>query len=132
MGHYSWPVTAIPYIPKGDKNSRVQIILPYIESGLVWLPTESKNEDRFMPFADEFVESVSSFPNAESRDLVDTMTQALSYIRDHAHLRHPKDKYEDEIVQPRKKLYLSNFVAEAPKSKNKFLSRLYLAPNPKV
>lgn len=83
----------------------MQIILPYIESGLVWLPTESKNEDRLLPFADEFVESVSSFPNAESRDLVDTMTQALSYIRDHAHLRHPKDKYEDEIVQPRKKFY---------------------------
>jgi predicted phage terminase large subunit-like protein len=99
-------IRAIPYIPKGDKNSRVQIILPYIESGLVWLPTESKNEDRLLPFADEFVESVSSFPNAESRDLVDTMTQALSYIRDHAHLRHPKDKYEDEIVQqPRRPLY---------------------------
>lgn len=99
-------IRAIPYIPKGDKNSRVQIVLPYIESGLVWLPTESKNEDRLLPFADEFVESVSSFPNAESRDLVDTMTQALSYIRDHAHLRHPKDKYEDEIVQqPRRPLY---------------------------
>lgn len=98
-------IRAIPYMPKGDKNSRVQIVLPFIESGLVWLPTESKNEDRLMSFADEFVESVSSFPNAESRDLVDTMTQALSYIRDHVHLRHPKDKYEDEIVQPRKKLY---------------------------
>ena len=58
-----------------------------------------------MPFADEFIEAVSSFPNTESRDLVDTMTQALSYIRDHVHLRHPKDEYEKEIEQPRKKLY---------------------------
>ena len=98
-------IPAIPYIPKGDKNSRVQIVLPYIESGLVWLPTEPKNEDRLMPFADEFIEAVSSFPNTESRDLVDTMTQALSYIRDHVHLRHPKDEYEKEIEQPRKKLY---------------------------
>ena len=99
-------VPAIGYIPKGDKNSRVQIISPYIESGLVWLPTESKNADKLMSFADEFVESVSSFPNAESRDLVDTMTQALSYIRDNAHLRNPKDEYEDEVEQPnRKRLY---------------------------
>lgn len=98
-------IPAIPYIPKGDKNSRVQIVLPYIESGLVWLPTEPKNEDRLMPFADEFLEAVSSFPNAESRDLVDTMTQALSHIRDHVHLRHPKDEYEEEVVKTRKKLY---------------------------
>jgi predicted phage terminase large subunit-like protein len=98
-------IPAIPYLPKGDKNSRVQRILPYLESGLVWLPTEQKNKDFLLPFADEFVESVSSFPNAESRDLVDTMTQALSYTRDHIHLRHPKDKYEEEVVKPRKKLY---------------------------
>ena len=72
----------------------------------MWLYTEYKYDYTMILFADEFVESVSSFPNAESRDLVDTMTQALSYIRDHAHLRHPKDKYEDEIVQqPRRPLY---------------------------
>jgi predicted phage terminase large subunit-like protein len=98
-------IPAIGYIPKGDKNSRVQRVLPYIESGLVWLPTESKNTDKLLSFADEFVEAVSSFPNAESRDLVDTMTQALSYIRDNAHLRNPKDEYEDEIVQQPTKLY---------------------------
>ena len=96
-------IPAIGYVPKGDKNSRVQRVLPYIESGLVWLPTESKNTDKLLSFADEFVEAISNFPNAESRDLVDTMTQALSYIRDHAHLRHPKDEYEDEIVQPRRR-----------------------------
>ena len=89
-------VPAIGYQPKGDKTSRVQRVAPSIECGLVYLPTEEKNRDKLVPFADEFLESVITFPNSESRDLVDTMTQALSYLKDNDCLPHSFDEREKE------------------------------------
>ena len=69
----------------GDKTMRVRLITPLLESRKVWmpgLPLIDKDSgkyyyDRLRPFADEFVEQCANFPKAESRDLVDTMTQAL-------------------------------------------------------
>lgn len=69
----------------GDKTMRVRLITPLLESKKVWMPglpliskdTGKYYYDRFRGFADEFVEQCASFPKAESRDLVDTMTQAL-------------------------------------------------------
>jgi predicted phage terminase large subunit-like protein len=98
-------VPAIGYIPKGDKTSRVQRVAASIECGLIYLPTEEKNKDRLLPFADEFLESVITFPNAESRDLVDTMTQVLSYLKDRDCLIHPTDEKEEEIYRKPRKLY---------------------------
>jgi len=89
-------VPAIGYQPKGDKTSRVQRVAASIECGLVYLPTEEKSKDKLVPFADEFLESVITFPNSDSRDLVDTMTQALSYLKDNDILPHPSDEREKE------------------------------------
>jgi phage terminase large subunit-like protein len=69
----------------GDKTMRVRLITPLLESKKVWVPAlplfdagSSKYVyTRLRPFADEFVEHCGNFPKAESRDLVDTMTQAL-------------------------------------------------------
>jgi phage terminase large subunit-like protein len=69
----------------GDKSMRVRLITPLLESKKVWAPglplidkrTGKYSYDRFRPFADEFVEQCGNFPKSESRDLVDTMTQAL-------------------------------------------------------
>ena len=99
-------IPAIGYDPKGDKTSRVQRVSAFIECGLVYLPTEDKNQDKLLPFADEFLESVITFPNAESRDLVDTMTQALSYLKDNDALMHKTDApEEDEPVIKTRRLY---------------------------
>jgi len=89
-------IPAIGYQPKGDKTNRVQRVSASIECGLVYLPTEEKNKDKLVPFADEFLESVITFPNSDSRDLVDTMTQALSYLKDHDILPHSSDDREKE------------------------------------
>jgi predicted phage terminase large subunit-like protein len=89
-------VPATPYTPKGDKTSRVQRVAASIECGLIYLPTEEKDHDRLLPFADEFLESVITFPNSEARDLVDTMTQALSYLKDNDCLSHPTDEKDEE------------------------------------
>lgn len=62
----------------GDKTMRVRLVTPLLESGRVWVPgAPLSNYERLRPYADEFVEQCASFPKAESRDLVDTMTQAL-------------------------------------------------------
>jgi predicted phage terminase large subunit-like protein len=89
-------VPATPYTPRGDKTSRVQRVTASIECGLVYLPTEEKDHDRLLPFADEFLESVITFPNSDARDLVDTMTQTLSYLKDNNCLSHPTDEKDDE------------------------------------
>lgn len=87
-------IRAIPFVPNkyGDKIQRVRLITPLIEGGRVWLPAKPPSYDKLLPFADEFIESVACFPNAESRDLVDTMTQALLKLKDGQFLRHPKDE----------------------------------------
>lgn len=69
----------------GDKTMRVRLVTPLLESGKVYvpgLPLIDKNTgkyyyDRPRPFAQEFIEQAANFPKGESRDLVDTMTQAL-------------------------------------------------------
>jgi predicted phage terminase large subunit-like protein len=99
-------VPAIGYTPKGDKTSRVQRVSAFIECGLVYLPTENNNQEKLQPFADEFLESVITFPNAESRDLVDTMTQVLSYLKDNDVLMHKTDIIEeDEPIIKNKRFY---------------------------
>jgi hypothetical protein len=67
---------------------------------------EDNNQEKLQPFADEFLESVITFPNAESRDLVDTMTQVLSYLKDNDVLMHKTDIIEeDEPIIKNKRFY---------------------------
>ena len=98
-------IPAQGYEPKGDKHSRVQRISHFIENGLIWLPTNSKYKDKLLPWADEFVESVASFPNADSRDLVDSMTQSFSFLRDCHRLGHSKNPKPVQIHQQPRKVY---------------------------
>ena len=87
-------IRAIPFVPNkyGDKIQRVRLITPLIEGGRVWVPAKPPNYDKLLPFADTFLESVACFPNAESRDLVDTMTQALLKLKEGKFLLNPKDE----------------------------------------
>lgn len=98
-------IPALGYQPKGDKESRVQRIAHLIENGLIWLPTNMKDKDKLEPWADEFLEAVASFPNAESRDLVDSMTQAFSKLRDSNMLSHSKNPKENDRYHKPKILY---------------------------
>ena len=84
-------IYATPFVPNkyGDKIQRVRLVTPLIESGVVWLPTKN---DKLVDFANEFVTAISYFPNTDSRDLVDTMTQALIKLKDSHMINHPKDE----------------------------------------
>lgn len=59
----------------GDKVQRVHLATPWIESGKVWVVGDENN--KLVKDHEMMVENASLFPNAESRDLVDTMTQAI-------------------------------------------------------
>jgi predicted phage terminase large subunit-like protein len=100
-------IRAIPFVPNkyGDKIQRVRLITPLIEGGRVWLPARAPKYDTLLPYADEFLESVACFPNAESRDLVDTMAQALLKLKDGKFVLNPKDERPTQLSVREIKVY---------------------------
>lgn len=73
--HTLMPVIAIE--PDGDKISRANDVSPLIEAGRVFLPEQA-------PWLVDFESEVGSFPLAPNDDQVDSVTQALRWMRDHA------------------------------------------------
>lgn len=63
----------IPVDPKGGKEARVNAVSPAIESGHVFLPEGA-------PWVQDFVNQFSAFPAGSHDDMVDSATQALSYM----------------------------------------------------
>ncbi len=63
----------IPVTPKGGKEARVNAVAPAIESGHVYLPEGEA-------WAADFVDQFTAFPAGKHDDMVDSATQALSYL----------------------------------------------------
>ncbi len=97
-------IKAFPIIPpkNADKKLRVHFITELIEGGLVWLPARGPAFDSLLPFADEFLELAACFPNLESNDVIDTMSQALTKLKRGMFLYNPRD--ERPYVRPQKDL----------------------------
>lgn len=74
----------------GDKMQRVRMITHLIEGGRVWLPTRLDGEN-FKGYAKLLLDQCLLFPNAESRDIVDTLTQALLRLQYSGWIAHPED-----------------------------------------
>lgn len=67
-------VVIIPYKnPSGDKVTRANLVTPFIESGLVYLPKQST-------WLDEFTLECSQFPNNTHDDQVDALCIALDTL----------------------------------------------------
>lgn len=71
--------------PKGGKVARVNAVSPAIESGHVYLP-------RGEPWVSAFVDQFTAFPAGKHDDMVDSATQALSYLL-HASGEVPEVRY---------------------------------------
>nr|QSL79782.1 MAG: terminase large subunit [Caudoviricetes sp.] len=80
-----------------DKFVRINSVTDLFRSGKVWAP-----ETRW---ADELIEEMARFPNAEHDDLTDSATQALIRFRQGGFLRLDSDEQEDEVGFRRKKSY---------------------------
>lgn len=66
------PIKAIR--PEGDKVTRLNLLTGIIESGHVILPPEA-------PWIDDFILEITRFPRAKHDDQVDSLTQALAWMR---------------------------------------------------
>ncbi len=64
----------IPVNPRGGKIARVNAVAPAIEAGHVFLPRQS-------PWVEAFVDQWTAFPAAAHDDMVDSTSQALSYLQ---------------------------------------------------
>lgn len=72
--------TALPVIPiepEGDKVTRASVESPQIESGRVWLPEAAE-------WMLDYEMEVGRFPLSKHKDMVDSTSQALRWIREHA------------------------------------------------
>jgi predicted phage terminase large subunit-like protein len=58
-----------------DKLTRAHAVTPIIEAGRVYLPEKA-------PWLEAFLDETAAFPNAPFDDTVDSVTQALNYMRE--------------------------------------------------
>lgn len=65
----------MPYKPERDKVFRLQATTPYFQSGRIWIP-DGKN------YTEDLVDEVVAFPKAPNDDYVDTVSQAVLWLRD--------------------------------------------------
>lgn len=65
----------------GDKVGRCRIASELMENGLVWLPTESPNHEFYTQESEMFLEAAVNFPNDESNDIIDSMSQAFIRLK---------------------------------------------------
>ncbi len=80
----------------GNKLHRAGIASSLVQGGRVWLPGRAPNYVKLRPFAQTFLDSCLLFPNAESNDFVDTMSQAFIRIRQGGYVGHPQDPMRQE------------------------------------
>ena len=95
-------IPALGFSPGGrgggrDKVSRMHMVAPLFEAGLVWAP-EGKS------FSEDVIEEVVSFPNGDHDDFCDSMTLALMRFRQGGFVALEGEDAGDDII-PRKREY---------------------------
>lgn len=75
----------------GSKKARARLMSPMIEGGRVWVPAAPPDFSRLRPQADQLVEACALFPNGESADIVDSMSQAVIRLTESGSITHPDD-----------------------------------------
>lgn len=97
-------IAAIPFVPNkyGDKTLRAQLVAPIVESGLIWLRAHPPSFTELTMESQEFLDFAAKFPKADSRDVIDTMTQAFIYLKQGVTLKMMQDEEEDvrSITKP--------------------------------
>jgi predicted phage terminase large subunit-like protein len=62
-----------PIDPDGDKVARMHSVVPLFSGGLIFAPDRA--------YAQMVIDDVSNFPKGKSRDIADTVSQALRWLR---------------------------------------------------
>ncbi|GAO98963.1 terminase-like family protein [Caedimonas varicaedens] len=97
-------IAPTPYHPKkhGDKIRRAHLVSPLIEDGRVWLPAQPPHYTTLLPFAQELEHYAILFPRSDSRDVIDTLTQALIHLRNGFNIGLKEDQEDDDPLPPTK------------------------------
>lgn len=77
--------------PLGDKLQRVRLISHIIEAGRIWVPSRAPDYKSLLSYANTFVEICAMFPNSDSTDIVDTLTQVIHRTLRGGDISHPTD-----------------------------------------
>jgi len=94
-------VYAMPINPdkRGDKISRIRLVTPIIEAGRIWLPGKAPRYETWRDWCQPFMSEALAFPNAATRDTVDTMSQALDHLQTFGYSWHPDDPAPIEVLR---------------------------------
>ena len=93
-------IPALGFSPgKGkDKITRMHMVAPLFEAGVVWAPEDKK-------FANEVIEEVVSFPNGDYDDFCDSMTLALMRFRQGGFVSLDGEDDEEDTYRPKREYY---------------------------
>lgn len=92
----------VPISPMGGKEARVNAVSPAIESGHVYLP-------RGEEWVEAFVEQFTAFPVGKNDDMVDSATQAISYLLHVSGERDTHEQRQEDETQALFDAYLYNY-----------------------
>lgn len=83
-----------------DKVARAHVCTPIFHAGRIWAPEKR--------WADDVMEECAQFPFGAHDDYVDTVTQAVFWLKDGTWVVHPDDDYDESDSEPsnkRRKFY---------------------------
>jgi predicted phage terminase large subunit-like protein len=99
------PVQGFDPSKYGDKIMRVRMVTPMLSSGVVYLPAKPPTYEKLWSYAEKFSELCAVFPNSDSRDVVDTMTQVLLRLMFTDNIFNPSDPREERYRDENRKFY---------------------------
>lgn len=76
----------------GDKNQRISLASSLIREGLINVPMMPPDFKRYRRISQTLIDMCKTFPNVESRDVVDCLSQLILYLMNSGILKHPFDK----------------------------------------
>ena len=77
---------------------RARSISALVEAGRVWLPAKPPKYEKLRNYAQTFLDLCLKFPNDESNDVVDSMSQALIKIRQDGWVNMPLDYIPEPTI----------------------------------
>jgi predicted phage terminase large subunit-like protein len=87
---------ALPYNPgTADKVNRAHQAAPILEMGCLWLLESARDKGEPVTWARDFVKEIKAFPNGRRDDAVDSMTQAMIWLRDNRLLEMPEAELDE-------------------------------------
>ena len=80
---------------KADKVTRAHLVAPILEAGYVYVMESKKRPGEPISWAKPVISQMEAFPNDDNDDYVDTLTQALQYLKDIGYLELSVAKEDD-------------------------------------